>query len=114
VLGCTEYELAADLIGAALPGTALFGSAAAVAAQALRRASASERQPGAGLLSAPADGTADRLRPAGQGTLRVLLSGRPADLPPAALRYRSGRLLAGLAQAPASTATGSRRPAGLP
>ena len=40
VLGCTEYELAADLIGAALPGAALFGSAAAVAAQALRRAAA--------------------------------------------------------------------------
>ena len=38
VLGCTEYELAADLIGKALPGTAQFGSAAAVAAQALRRA----------------------------------------------------------------------------
>jgi|SRR5450755_113076 len=114
VLGCTEYEVAADLIGAALPGAALFGSAAAVAAQALRRASAGEHQAGGGSLSAPADGTADRLRPAGPGTLRVLLSGRPADLPRAALRYPSGRLLAGLAQAPPSTATGSRHPAILP
>ncbi len=40
VLGCTEYELAADLIGSALPGIALFGSAAAVAAQTLRRVAA--------------------------------------------------------------------------
>jgi glutamate racemase len=40
VLGCTEYELAADLIGRALPGVVLFGSAAAVAAQALRRVAA--------------------------------------------------------------------------
>ena len=38
VLGCTEYELAAGLISGALPGVALFGSATAVAAQALRRA----------------------------------------------------------------------------
>src|SRR6266496_3855578 len=42
VLGCTEYELAADLIGNALPGIALFGSAAAVAAQTLRRVARSE------------------------------------------------------------------------
>ena len=38
VMGCTEYELAADEISVAVPGAALFGSAAAVAAQALRRA----------------------------------------------------------------------------
>jgi glutamate racemase len=114
VLGCTEYELAADLIGAALPGTALFGSAAGVAAQALRRASAGEHDPAAGSPSAPADGTADEPQPAGPGTLRVLLSGRPADLPPAALRYPAGRLLAGLAQAPAFTATGNLHPARLP
>src|SRR5215469_16312735 len=37
VLGCTEYELAADQIAAAVPGAATFGSASAVAAQALRR-----------------------------------------------------------------------------
>ena len=40
VLGCTEYELAAGEIAAALPHATLFGSAAAVAAQALRRAAA--------------------------------------------------------------------------
>ena len=40
VLGCTEYELAAEMIAAALPGAVLFGSAAAVAAQALRRTAA--------------------------------------------------------------------------
>src|SRR5215475_3313268 len=38
VMGCTEYELAADQICLAMPGAVLFGSAAAVAAQALRRA----------------------------------------------------------------------------
>ena len=37
VLGCTEYELAADRIRAAVPGAVPFGSAEAVAAQALRR-----------------------------------------------------------------------------
>ena len=84
VMGCTEYELAADQISAAMPGAVLFGSAAAVAAQALRRA-----------VQAGADGPA-----AGggeQGTLSVILSGRPAELPPAALQYRQGRELASLA-----------------
>ncbi len=45
VLGCTEYELAASLIGAALPDAVLYGSAAAVAAQALRRAAANAAGP---------------------------------------------------------------------
>jgi glutamate racemase len=84
VLGCTEYELAADLIGAALPGATLFRSAAAVAAQALRRAAGS----GADAIGQGA--------PPRTGTLRVLLSGRLAGLPDAALRYPEGRLLAGL------------------
>lgn len=75
VLGCTEYELAADWIAGALPRVALFGSAAAVAAQALRRAVA------AGV---------------GRGTVHVLLSGHPGPLPAAALRYPEGRLLTGL------------------
>lgn len=74
VLGCTEYELAAERISQAVPGAVTFGSAAAVAAQALRRVSGS----------------------GGLGTVRVLLSGRPAELPRAALRYREGRLLAPL------------------
>ncbi len=83
VLGCTEYELAADRIEPAVPGAVLFGSAAAVAAQALRRAQ------GAG-PSEPTDG-------ARAGSLRVLLSGRPGELPPAALHYPQGRALAQLA-----------------
>jgi len=83
VLGCTEYELAAGLIGAALPAATLFRSAAAVAAQALRRATASRANP-----DAPA--------PSRAGTVRVLLSGRQAGLPEAALRYAEGRLLADL------------------
>jgi glutamate racemase len=81
VLGCTEYELAAGEIAAALPGATLFGSAAAVAAQALRRAGADVALP------PPVTGPA---------TVHVILSGRPAGLPAAALRYPEGRLLAGL------------------
>ena len=84
VLGCTEYELAAGEIAAALPDTTLFGSAAAVAAQALRR------------IGADRSGTPPPAAPGGTGTVRVLLSGRPAGLPAAALRYPEGRLLAGL------------------
>jgi glutamate racemase len=82
VLGCTEYELAAGEIAAALPGTTLFGSAAAVAAQALRRAGADGGQPPP--VTSP------------QATVHVILSGRQAGLPAAALRYPEGRLLAGL------------------
>jgi len=84
VMGCTEYELTADQISVAVPGAVLFGSAAAVAAQALRRA-----------LHTSAD--ADPVGDSEQGTLNVLLSGRPADLPAAALQYRQGRELALLA-----------------
>ena len=84
VMGCTEYELAADQIGVAVPGAALFGSAAAVAAQAMRRAV----QAGAAVSQAD---------DAKSGTLSVLLSGRPSSLPPAALQYRQGRELAMLA-----------------
>lgn len=81
VMGCTEYELAADQISIAVPGAALFGSASAVAAQALRRAV----QAGSAAVP-PADGIT--------GTLSVLLSGRAAGLPPAALQYSQGRELA--------------------
>lgn len=81
VLGCTHYELVAERIRSAVqqPGTpkpALYGSAGAVAAQALRRI---------GELPAP-DAPA-------VGTLTVLLSGREGMLPPAALAYEEGRLL---------------------
>jgi glutamate racemase len=91
VLGCTEYELAADQIRLAVPGAELFGSAAAVAAQAMRRAAQA---------GAPVDPCCDA-RPGG---LNILLSGRPSSLPPAALHYRQGRelalLTAGLDPAP--------------
>jgi glutamate racemase len=81
VLGCTHYELVAERIRAALqqpgaPALVLHGSAEAVAAQALRRIGA-EPAPSA----------------AATGTLRVILSGRPSDLPPAALAYAEGRRL---------------------
>jgi glutamate racemase len=81
VLGCTHYELVADLVRAALgdpDGLVLHGSAQAVAVQALRRA-----EPGA---EAGRDG----------GSLLVLGSGRVQALPDAALAYREGRLLAEL------------------
>jgi glutamate racemase len=84
VLGCTEYELVVDRIRLAVPGAVAFGSAAAVAAQALRRIPADG-------VAAPAAG---RL-----GSVRVLLSGRPSGLPQAALRYSEGRLLAPLVAA---------------
>lgn len=80
VLGCTEYELAAPRIAAAVPGAVTYGSALAVAAQALRR------------LPAPS-APAARTPAARTGEVHVLLSGRPSALPPAALRYPEGRLL---------------------
>jgi glutamate racemase len=93
VLGCTEYELAAQAIAAALPGVSLHGSASAVAAQALRRArggpadqdhrQADDGQP---------ESSQPESRPPG-ASLRVILSGRPGDLPLAAFRYQEGRSL---------------------
>jgi glutamate racemase len=101
VLGCTEYELAAELIGAALLDTVLFGSAAAVAAQALRRVAENAVDSRPDLPSARPAHAQQGAQPAyaqpGPGRLHVLLSGRPADLPPAALRYPAGRQLAALA-----------------
>jgi glutamate racemase len=98
VLGCTEYELAADRIMAALPGTVTFGSAGAVAAQALRRAGANGDGAGEGLGGAMAavDGAGAEESRAARGEVQVLLSGRPGELPAAALHYPEGRLLAGL------------------
>ncbi|MFJ1757955.1 glutamate racemase [Kitasatospora sp. NPDC088134] len=76
VLGCTHYELVDGQIASALAAPArLHGSADAVAAQALRRLG-----PG----------------PAGDGTLTVLHSGRPASLQVAALRYPQGEVLTGI------------------
>ncbi|WP_441248718.1 glutamate racemase [Kitasatospora sp. McL0602] len=73
VLGCTHYELVEDVIRAAVAATAaptlrFFGSADAVAAQALRRIG-----PAAARL--------------GTGTLTVLHAGQEATLPAAAARY---------------------------
>ncbi|MCT2545075.1 MULTISPECIES: glutamate racemase [Streptomyces] len=87
VLGCTHYELVAERIRAAvrqpgLPPVALHGSAGAVAAQALRRIGA-EPAPSAEPSAA----------------LAVILSGRPADLPEAALAYAEGRLLGAVSPA---------------
>lgn len=86
VLGCTHYELVAERIRAAVqqPGAAplaLFGSAGAVAAQALRR-----------IGERPAPG------PATRGSLTVILSGRTATLPEAALTYAEGRSLQAVSQ----------------
>jgi glutamate racemase len=87
VLGCTHYELVADRIRAALqPADAsaisltLYGSADAVAAQALRRIGAAAA-PGAGPSRA----------------LTVILSGRNASLPDVALAYAEGRALSAAA-----------------
>jgi glutamate racemase len=99
VLGCTEYELAADSIAAALPGVAMFGSAAAIASQTLRRigADAAPDPAAADSASATPDNGAASTSCAASGSVRVLLSGRQADLPSAALCYQQGRLLAELA-----------------
>lgn len=80
VLGCTHFELVAEHVRAALrrPGSPLLlhGSAGTVAARALRRI---------GEPPAP--------RAPARGTLTVLLNGREAPLPTAALAYGEGRLL---------------------
>ncbi|WNI26325.1 aspartate/glutamate racemase family protein [Streptomyces sp. ITFR-16] len=82
VLGCTHYELVAERIRDAVrrpgrPSVALYGSAGAVAAQALRRIGA-EPAPSA--------------EPS--ASLAVLLGGRPSELPDVALAYPEGRGLA--------------------
>ncbi|MEI7032295.1 glutamate racemase [Streptomyces pratensis] len=87
VLGCTHYELVAGRIRDAVrrsgrPPLALHGSAGAVAAQALRRIGA-EPAPSAEPV----------------GALTVLLNGRPALLPEAALAYAEGRNLTAAAPA---------------
>lgn len=81
VLGCTHYELVGERIADAVrrhgsPAAELYGSAGAVAAQALRR-----------VRAAAASGGSAGPR------LTVLLSGRRGPLPVAALTYVEGRLL---------------------
>jgi glutamate racemase len=121
VMGCTEYELAADQISVAMPGAVLFGSAAAVAAQALRRAlqartaiqplnghaaggtsaasmalAQQKEMPATGATTATAAATTTDPSGDGTGSLTVILSGRRSELPLAALQYRQGRELASL------------------
>ncbi|GAA0453225.1 aspartate/glutamate racemase family protein [Streptomyces sp. NPDC046215] len=84
VLGCTHYELVDERIRAAVrsrllpsaPPVAFYGSATAVATQALRRVGA-----------VPAPGAEP------SGGLTVLLSGREESLEPAFLAYPEGRSL---------------------
>ncbi len=115
VLGCTEYELAAGLINSALPGVALFGSAAAVAAQALRRITAQANGARSTHDVSPAADSSAIPGELSSGTLHVLLSGRPSSLPPAALRYPEGRLLAAMSigQAASSPPSAANPAAGL-
>jgi glutamate racemase len=96
VLGCTHYELIAGPVRAGFlragrPPVELHGTADAVAAQALRR------------IGVPARPYAPAV-----GTLRVLHSGRPAALPPAALAYPEGRALLSGTDAAAGEGGGGR------
>ncbi|WP_026119608.1 glutamate racemase [Nocardiopsis ganjiahuensis] len=76
VLGCTHYDLVGEEISKALSGSVeLFTAARPVATQTLRRMGAAA---GAG---------------GGAGEVTVLASGRPEELPPAALTYPAGRAL---------------------
>lgn len=76
VLGCTHYPLVENQIAAALPaGVRLFDSAPAVAAQTVRRIEALGRPSG------------------GDGSVQVLLSGRPGELPAAAAVFGVAREL---------------------
>ncbi|MER5640041.1 aspartate/glutamate racemase family protein [Kitasatospora sp. NPDC002227] len=78
VLGCTHYELVEAEIRAAVGADIrFFGSAEAVAAQALRRVAPDT--------------------PPGTGRLTVLHAGRETALPPAALSYPEGLRLASVA-----------------
>ncbi|MGW7293348.1 glutamate racemase [Streptomyces xiamenensis] len=94
VLGCTHYELVAGPIRerlAHLGPVPLYGSADAVAAQALRRIGAAPAP------DAPAT-----------GALLVLAGGREAALPAAALAYPETRGLTGESNQVAASATRAR------
>ncbi|WJV50493.1 aspartate/glutamate racemase family protein [Streptomyces flavofungini] len=96
VLGCTHYELVAERIRAAVrqrdaQPLVLLGSAEAVVAQALRRI----RERDVVDADGPAENAYDPEDAEDtEGTLTVLLGGREAALPSAALTYAEGRLLA--------------------
>jgi glutamate racemase len=78
VLGCTEYELVAGQIREAVPGAMTFGSAAAVAAQALRRI------PAASWVAWDGSGS---LPPAAISDAAIELASEPAAGPADVLTY---------------------------
>ncbi|WP_049565820.1 glutamate racemase [Nocardiopsis sp. SBT366] len=85
VLGCTHYDLVGEEISKALSGRAeLFTADRAVAAQTLRRM---------GVTDEAEEGTSEAASADRPGRVTVLASGRPAQLPPAALTYPAGRSL---------------------
>ena len=98
VLGCTHYGLIEDRIRAELgPDVDLYDSAPAIATRAVY------------LFHQEVEGRRRNREPLRGGPVAVLLSGRPASLPPAAFQYGAGPLLApppAAAQPP-----GGRRPA---
>ncbi|MGW2058558.1 glutamate racemase [Streptomyces sp. NPDC001840] len=108
VLGCTHYELVEERIRTALqrpglPAVVLYGSADAVAAQALRRVGpvvAGGAGGGPGTVTSVTSGGPARDPGAGPsgGRLTVLLSGREGVLPEPALAYPEGRLLVAVSQ----------------
>jgi glutamate racemase len=119
VLGCTEYELVAGQIREAIPGAVTFGSAAAVAAQALRRI------PAASWVARDGSGS---LRPGAISDAATELASAPAAGPADALTYRLQQQAGHDALDPAAVEVGARlsrdhgtvrvllsgRPSGLP
>jgi glutamate racemase len=98
VLGCTHYGLIEDRIRAELgPDVELYDSAPAVATHAVHR------------FHEEVEGKRRPREPLRGGPVAVLLSGRPASLPPAAFQYEAGPSLA--APPAAAPPPGGRRPA---
>jgi glutamate racemase len=112
VLGCTEYELVAEQISEAVHGAVTFGSADAVAAQALRRIPAA--------CTGACNGIGD-VRPVTvrDATIELACELAAAELAASGL-VAAGRAAADSAAAPADGRTGtvrvllSGRPSGLP
>jgi glutamate racemase len=89
VLGCTHYDLVSEEISKALSGNAeLFTAARPVATQALRRMGVPA---GPGGVTERVGTTGVTGSANGTGKVTVLASGRPAQLPRAALTYPAGR-----------------------
>jgi glutamate racemase len=138
VLGCTEYELVAEQIRKAIPGAVTFGSAAAVAAQALRRIPAASRvacngsgdlRPGtirgaamelaSQVPAEPPDGQTGTVRGAAM-ELASQAAAEPADGQTGTIRGAAIKLASQATAGPADGQTGtvrvllSGRPSGLP